>query len=305
MTSARLTPVFFHCAVAWKSLAWSIVARLCHYIMFVRFRQQGRRLQASLMQTRRVSGKICNEHIASLGSVGADVSVRERLAFWVKLPERLARLANRVHPNEHAKIYGALHARIPMVMPDEQQALQEANAKGDEQLWEAMRDMGIASVEEHKAVIARAETKIAEAAQRAAESGEQAQAAKDRLDRIRLGESVPGGLGKPFDVERALKAAGWTPSDFRRARLLASLTEAEMKQASAKTCTEVVDAADKAIERVARRIIRARRQAERLRLTDDQRAVLRIVERDLRRPLTEQEQEQFLALEQARALGMV
>jgi hypothetical protein len=56
--------------------------------MFVRFRQQGRRLQPSLMQTRRVAGKICNEHIASLGSVDADVSVRERLAFWAKLPNR-------------------------------------------------------------------------------------------------------------------------------------------------------------------------------------------------------------------------
>ena len=60
--------------------------------MFVRFRQQRRRLQASLMQTRRVSGKMQSEHIASLGSVDADVSVRERLAFWARLPERLARL---------------------------------------------------------------------------------------------------------------------------------------------------------------------------------------------------------------------
>ena len=85
-------------------------------------------------------------------------------------------------------------------------------------------------------------------------------------------------------------------------RLLASLTEAEMKQASAKASAEVVGAAKTAIEREARRIIRARREAERLRLTDDERAVLRIIERDLRRPLTEQEE--HLALEQARALGM-
>ena len=76
-----------------------------------------------------------------------------------------------------------------------------------------------------------------------------------------------------------------------------------MKQASAKTCAKVVDAADKAAEREARRIIRARREAGRLRLTDDERAVLRIMERDLGRPLTEQEG--HLALEQARSLGMV
>ena len=130
--------------------------------MFVRFRQQGRRLQASLMQTRRVAGTMRSEHIASLGSVDAEVSVRERLAFWAKLPQRLARLGNRVGPDDQAKVYAALHARIPMVTPDEQRAIQEANAEGDEQFWEAMRDMGTASVEEHKALIARAEAKIAE-----------------------------------------------------------------------------------------------------------------------------------------------
>ena len=45
------------------------------------------------------------------------------------------------------------------------------------------------------------------------------------------------------------------------------------------------------------------REAERLRLTDDERAILRIMERDLRRTLTEPEE--HLALEQARSLGMV
>jgi hypothetical protein len=87
------------------------------------------------------------------------VSVRERLAFRAKLPERLARLANRVGPDDQVKVYAALHARIPMVTPDEQRTVQEENAKGDEGFWEAMRDMGIASVEEHRALIARAETK--------------------------------------------------------------------------------------------------------------------------------------------------
>ena len=87
------------------------------------------------MQTRRASGKIRGEHIASLGSVDADASVRERLAFWVKLPERLARLGNRVGAEEHAKTYAAPHARIPMVTPEEQRAIQEENAKDDERFW--------------------------------------------------------------------------------------------------------------------------------------------------------------------------
>jgi hypothetical protein len=66
------------------------------------------------MHTRRVAGKMHSEHIASLGSVDADVSVRERLAFWAKLPERLARLGNRVGPDDRDKIIAALGARIPV-----------------------------------------------------------------------------------------------------------------------------------------------------------------------------------------------
>ena len=166
-----------------------------------------------------------------------------------------------------------------------------------------MRDIGASSVESHKALIARAEAVIAKEGPRAAEAAVKVEAAKSRLEKLKRDEDVAGGLGKPFDVERALKAEGFTERDLRRMRLLASLTEAEMKQASAKTCAEVVGAADRAAEREARRIIRARREAERLHLTDDERAVLRIVERDLRRTLTEQEE--HLSLEQARSLGMV
>ena len=108
--------------------------------MFVRFRQQGRRLQASLAQTRRVVGKVQTEHIASLGSVGLDISIRERLTFWAKLPARLERLSNRIGSDDaRPKIYGALHARIPMVTPDEQRTMQLENAEDDERMWDALR----------------------------------------------------------------------------------------------------------------------------------------------------------------------
>ena len=47
-------------------------------------------------------------------------------------------------PTTTPKIYRALHARIPMVTPDEQRAIQEENANGgDERFWEAMRDVGV------------------------------------------------------------------------------------------------------------------------------------------------------------------
>jgi hypothetical protein len=90
----------------------------CHYV-FVRFQRQGARLTARLIQARRASGRVQSEYIGALGSVDAAVSVLERLAFWAKLPERLARLGNRVGPDEHGRIYAALHARIPMVTADE------------------------------------------------------------------------------------------------------------------------------------------------------------------------------------------
>ena len=229
--------------------------------MFVRFRQQGNRLQASLMQTGRVAGKMLTEHIASLGSVDADVSVRERLAFWSKLPERLARLGNRVGSDEHGKIYGALHARIPMVTPDDQRAVQEESALDDERFWDTMHDMNASTIAGHKALIAKAEAKIAELEPEAANAAEKREAAKVRLEKIRRGEDVAGGLGKRFTYEDAvamLKAMGWTPKDFRRMELQGRLTDAEFETLLATTSDTGIEASEKVFDREARRTIRAR-----------------------------------------------
>jgi hypothetical protein len=59
--------------------------------MFVRFRQTPRRLQASIVETRRKAGKV-----ASLGTIGLPMTVRGRQAFWAYLWDRLATLSNRV-----------------------------------------------------------------------------------------------------------------------------------------------------------------------------------------------------------------
>ena len=228
--------------------------------MFVRFRHQGRRLQPSLMQTRRVDGKVRSEHIASLGSVDVDVAVRERLAFWAKLPGRLARLANRVGVDEHGKIYGALHARIPMVTPEEQGAVQEENFKDDERFWDTMRDLNAASVEEHKSLIASAEAKLKGHESAAADAGEKLETAKNRLQRLQRGESVSGGLGKKLDIVAIMKAAGITPGDLRRMRLYGSLTKTEFESLLEPTrMKRRLEAADRVFDREARRIIRARR----------------------------------------------
>jgi hypothetical protein len=228
--------------------------------MFVRFRLQGNRLQTSVAQSRRAAGKVQAEHIGALGSVDASLSVRSRLAFWAKLPQRLAALGNCVGSDGHPKIYAALHSRLPMVTADEQHSLQEENLKDDERFWDMMRDLNAASVEDHKSLIAAAEAKLKGHESAAADASEKLGTAKDRLQRLQRGESVAGGLGKKLDIVAMMKAAGITPKQMERLRLFSNLTETEFESLFEPTRTKRwIDAGDKVFEREARRIIRARK----------------------------------------------
>ena len=177
--------------------------------MFVRFQHQGARLHVRLLQTKRISGKVQSEYIGALGSVDAAVSVRERLAFWAKLPERLARLGNRVSSDEHAAIYAALHARLPMVTPDEQRDIQEENAKDDERFWDTMQEMNVSSAEGHKLLAACAEAKRKEHDRVAADAAEKREIARERLAKLARGESVAGGLGKKLDFNKPTEGGGF------------------------------------------------------------------------------------------------
>jgi hypothetical protein len=180
--------------------------------MFVRFRRQANRLQASLIETRRASGKVVAEHIGTLGSVDAAMSVRERIAFWAKLPDRLAALGNRVGPDEHAKLFAAIHARVPMVTPDEQRAIQAENAKDEESFWGAMRDINAATAEDHKRLAASAEAKLKEHELAAADAADRYETAKERLAKLKGGEGVSGGLGKKLDPVSLMRAWGILPT---------------------------------------------------------------------------------------------
>jgi hypothetical protein len=91
--------------------------------MFVRFRKQRDRLQASLVETQRVAGKIVAIHLGGLGSVDVGLTVTERLAFWDKLPKRLDRIGDRIGSDECDKICALLHARIPIVTSEEQASI--------------------------------------------------------------------------------------------------------------------------------------------------------------------------------------
>jgi predicted Zn-dependent protease len=155
--------------------------------MFVRFRQAGQRLQASLIETRRVDGKVRHEHIASLGSVILPLSVADRITFWNRLHERLAKLSNRIDAETHGKVLGAVHARVPMVTADEQRALQLENAKADAQFWDGIADMHAAMAADHKGLSARAERTAAEGEVERAKAAEHAARAKERVERIARG----------------------------------------------------------------------------------------------------------------------
>jgi hypothetical protein len=226
--------------------------------MFVRFRKQGHRLGVSLMQTRRVDGKVQSEHVASLGSVDDPPSVRERFAFWAALPDRLDRLGNRLAARDQPKIYEVVHARIPMATPDDQRTIQEENAKDDERFWGLLRGLNEDLIEGHKALIATAEAKNAEIAPVVADASEKEERAKDRLARLERGEAVSGGLGKRLDMEALLDQAGVSKRLRRRAILLASLTDEELKALEVRS-KEFIAAHHNAHDRAARKILRARR----------------------------------------------
>jgi hypothetical protein len=168
------------------------------------------RLQVSLVEGRRVGGKVRHEHIASLGSVPIPAAAADRIAFWGLAGDRLERLANRIG-NEKEKIVSAIHARIPLFDGEDIRSVQRENAEADEKLWTTLHsgDAEMAEALKEQADKAGARAKI---------SGEMVAAAKDRIARIAKGEIVSGGLGKPMTLkgyEKILRDAGWTAADIR------------------------------------------------------------------------------------------
>jgi hypothetical protein len=103
--------------------------------MFARFKATPRRLMVSLRESRRVAGKVQSEHIASLGAISLPMTVASRVAFWMGLHERLAKLANRVAGENHGKILGAVHARIPMVTAEESEAERKSHIAAEVAEW--------------------------------------------------------------------------------------------------------------------------------------------------------------------------
>jgi hypothetical protein len=193
--------------------------------MFARFRQTPNRLQVSLVEASRFDGKVRQQHVAALGSILAPPSINDRMTFWAALHQRLARLSNRISTDDQHKVMAAIHARVPVVISDEQRRLQRDNAEHDLTVFSGMHDMTAATLADHKAFAANLARKIADLEATAAESAASADAARERLAKIHRGEEVSGGLGKPISFEDILRSAGYTAADFRHLRVVAELGE--------------------------------------------------------------------------------
>jgi hypothetical protein len=237
--------------------------------MFVRFRPTTSRLQVSLIETRRADGRVRHEHIASLGSAPITPTTADRIAFWSALHERLAKLGNRLVGEAQGKVLGAVHARIPMVTADEQRALQLENAESDERFWTRMHGLNHATAEDNKGLATVAANKIANAQTAAANAATKAAIAKDRAERIKRGENVEGGLGKPMDYEefvRILHAAGFSNADIahvqRVAELAGVLGEDNWEDILQLIVKGSNDAADRYRRNAVRRVMRALQQDE-------------------------------------------
>jgi hypothetical protein len=230
----------------------------CHYIMFVRFRHQSSIwLSVSIVESRRIAGKLKHEHIAALGSIETTPTIAARITFWKRLHERFGKLGNRIDRATQARLMGAVHERIPMPTVDGQRALQRESLEAEEKFWADLHDMHADTVEGNKAIIAGAERKIAEAQAEMAKVAERRDAARSRRERFDRGEDVAGS-GKRLTREDMIKIMGWTASDVRH---VDRLIELDQIGATEELLSEI-DKGRRGLEKSAsRRVLRRQRTA--------------------------------------------
>jgi hypothetical protein len=194
--------------------------------MFIRFRETSTRLQVSLVETRRVNGRVCHEHVAGLGSVGIPATIPERLEFWRRLHERLAKLSNRIDAEQQAKLLTDIFGKIPMVTPEEQRDWQISNLEADARVWSTLSEMESGLATGNHGLALSAEEKAAGAKVRAAEAAQAAAESQKQIERVKRGESVDGGMSEftAKDAETILRQAGWTIANFAHAARLVEIT---------------------------------------------------------------------------------
>lgn len=168
--------------------------------------------------------------------------------------QRLGRLANRLDAAAKAKVLGEVHARIPMTTIEEIRALQLENAETDERIWQGLAEMQTGQAEGNRQLATAAERKAAEAQTVAEQANTSAKAAKERIERLKRGEAVAGGLGKPINVERLMREARMTAADIKRARQTTLIAELGGEPAFQELLDEI-DKRKRVAETTARRTV--------------------------------------------------
>lgn len=142
------------------------------------------RLLVSLIENRRVDGKVRQEHVADLGAVdghllasfydGIDpavaatvqgsgwtrASVLARFFFWQSVDQTLARLDNRIDATGQGQIRAAINARIPMLTIAEHDAIPQWETSDQVQAWHRVKDGFVDLVETEQRRIAHCEEEI-------------------------------------------------------------------------------------------------------------------------------------------------
>jgi hypothetical protein len=157
----------------------------CYAYYHDRFRQTAAGLQCSLVETRRIDGKVRHEIVASLGSVPASPSVADRIAFWRRVYETLAELATRIDAETQGKIISAVHSRIPIVTPDEQRVTRVRPLPRPPRT--APRDHEVNERPQSDAEVAKA--------------AEHVELAEDRITQTDRRENAERGVGRPTTAE--------------------------------------------------------------------------------------------------------
>jgi hypothetical protein len=139
-----------------------------------------------------------------------------------------------------------------MVVVDEQQGIQLRNAEADERFWSTIRDVNQTYIDGFKRLIANAQSVIAKAEIAVADADASVEVARKRVERIKRGESVDGGLGEPLDWEDLVRTTGMTEKEIRHCQDISRLNEEELKHVA----SEAVKAGKRAERSIARALAR-------------------------------------------------
>ena len=138
-----------------------------------------------LVETRRIDGKVLHELVTNLGSVPKSPSVADRIAFWRRVYETLAELANRIDAETQGRIISSVHSRIPLVTPNEQRALRARPPRqGSEK---APHLQGVDECPQNETERAKAE--------------EHAELPKEGITHAERADNIHGGLNRPTTAE--------------------------------------------------------------------------------------------------------